>query len=706
MSPRELAWRAGRLGAGAVHRMGPGQRTDAKILTESTQDWDALLQAFRVDAARPVLLDVDRAGRIATANPSQVHALIADADRLLAGERSYFGYPSVNVGPVIDWNHDVLADYHWPALPSARIDHRVASGDPKWIWELNRLQHLPVLAQAWLFTGESAYAETAFDHLDTWIEQNPVGMGIAWRGAFEAAIRAISTSIALQGLRTSPALTPRRYRRIVRMLDASARYCWRDRSRFSSANNHLVGELAGLATVHLLFPELASPAALFELCLQNLAAEAERQILPDGAGAEQAVSYQMFTVELLSIVAVLLRLRRDEVPPQITAAIERSSHYLSSLVGVEDPDPRYGDDDDGFALRLGVEPKRTVRQHLGITAAATGAATRANETTLTAAWFAASLERRLGQRATGVGPPMEAGVHARDGGLVVLRSARRRITMDVGPLGYLSIAAHGHADALSVTLSCEGQDLIVDPGTASYYGNPQWRSVHRGTRAHPTVCVDGVDQSEMGGPFYWSRHAMTRVNSVELDRGVVDAEHHGYRRLDDPVVHRRWLIATPGDATVAVIDLIDGRSDHDIVVSWPLAPGLDAQPTPGGHAVTRDGDSVLQICYAATTPLEFEQVKGDPDSHLGWWSDQLETRTPAWLLGARCRATAPVAVLTLLRTVDTRAITDPVIEMDGVRASATWSEHGVARGLTIDRVLSRAIVNGPFSRAREVVSNP
>ena len=63
--------------------------------------------------------------------------------------------------------------------------------------------------------------------------------------------------------------------------------------------------------------------------------------------------------------------------------------------------------------------------------------------------------------------------------------------MDVGPLGYLSIAAHGHADALAVTLSAEGRELIVDPGTASYYGNPAWRTVHRGTRVHPTVCVDG-----------------------------------------------------------------------------------------------------------------------------------------------------------------------------------------------------------------------
>ena len=200
------------------------------------------------------------------------------------------------------------------------------------------------------------------------------------------------------------------------------------------------------------------------------------------------------------------------MPPQLVAALDRSAQYLVSVVGSDDPDPRYGDDDDSFALRLGAEPKRTVRQHLGIVAAITGnvTAARYGDPTLTAAWIAAALGTRVGEIGAGVGRgETSASVYAPNGGLVVLRTGRRRLTMDVGPLGYLSIAAHGHADALAVTLSVDGRELIVDPGTASYYGNPAWRTVHRGTRAHPTVCVDGVDQSVMGGPFYWSRHAAT-----------------------------------------------------------------------------------------------------------------------------------------------------------------------------------------------------
>lgn len=711
MSPGEMAWRAGRVGHGLIRRFGsPREPTDATMLRTSAPDWATLLHAFREGEARPVLLDQPRASRIATDNPDEVQALLAEADRLVAGERAYFGYATVNIGNPIDWNYDPNTGYRWPAVDGNSIDHRVASSDPKWIWELNRLQHLPLLAQAWLYTGEPRYAEAAFDHLDSWLDQNPTDTGIAWRGAFEAGLRATSVAIALQGLRTSPELTVPRYRRIVRMLDASARRCWRDRSRFSSANNHLVGELTGLLTVHLLFPELAAPASVSRRAIAILTAEAERQILPDGAGAEQSVCYQMLTVELLSVVVTLLRLRGEKPPAEMVGAIERSSRYFSSLVGSDDPDPRYGDDDDGFALRLGAEPKRTVRQHLGIAAAVTGdpQAGRYARPTLTAAWTAEAL-------CTHTGPPDDDTAHetpgsfyAPHGGLAVLRTGQHRLTMDVGPLGYLSIAAHGHADALAVTLSDAGHELIVDPGTASYYGKPAWRAVHRGTRVHPTVCVDGLDQSVIGGSFYWRRHASTTVRSVDLHTGIIDAQHDGYRRLSDPVLHRRWLINPPGDQTIAVVDLLDGSSTHEIDVSWPLHPELDLAPIGSGaalgHLVTREGVPVLQLCYAATAPIRTEQVRGDLDNDVGWCSDRLEARTASWLVGVRCNTTAPTAILTLLRAVDAGTITEPQIVMDGARLTVSWAEHGIAREIRIDRTRPGAVTTGLSAGAEKVVS--
>ena len=50
------------------------------------------------------------------------------------------------------------------------------------------------------------------------------------------------------------------------------------------------------------------------------------------------------------------------------------------------------------------------------------------------------------------------------GGRHPVHGRRRR------PLGYLSLAAHGHADALSVTVSSGGSQPVVDPETGTYFG--------------------------------------------------------------------------------------------------------------------------------------------------------------------------------------------------------------------------------------------
>ncbi|MEU0542784.1 alginate lyase family protein [Nocardia sp. NPDC005978] len=682
MSGPEMLWRAGRLRERLRPRRVSWADAGAELFGGAEPSWPEALLAFRAGTDRPVLLDRDRAAAIAAADPDAVAAVVAAAERVLTGQVRYFGYPAADLGVAVDWNHDPLTGTRWPTANSERIDHRTAAGDPKWIWELNRLQHLPWLAQAWLFTGETRFADAAFEHLDSWVEQQRPGAGIAWRGAFECGVRAISVAVAVQGLRDAPGLTPERYRRYVVLLGESARRCWSERSLFSSANNHLIGELAGLAVVAVLLPEIPAARRWSDDALALLTEHADRQLLPDGAGAEQALAYQIFTVELIGVVHALLALR-GEPPARLAAAIARSSRYLALTVGDTDPDPRYGDDDGGFALRLGPEEIRTVRAHLGIADALVPepAAARAGTPSMTATWLRAA----LGSAASLDAEPMGSG-YAPDGGLVVLRARNRRASVDVGPLGYLSIAAHGHADALALTLAAAGHELIGDPGTASYYGHPGRRAAHRSTRAHATVTVDDLDQSVMGGPFLWRAHAAVRVRAVDLARGVVDAEHDGYTRLADPVVHRRWVIAAPDHPDIVVVDAISGTGTHSARLTWPLHPSLDVRAHGPGHLATRAGTPVLALAYAANHRLETTMVRGDESTDLGWWSERLESREPSWSVGAYCTGGTPLALLSVLTPLCPDAESPHTLKIAhaGDRITAHWITGDARRTVTID----------------------
>lgn len=692
MGGAEVAWRVNRAIDARYHALTQGVQRRENAW-QATLDWSRALDQFRRCTDRPVLLDRQHAARVSQAQPEVRGDVIDAAERSVQRRFSFFGYAEVMLSEPIDWNADPISGARWPSVRASRIDYRTYAGDVKWIWELNRLQHLPWLAQAWLLTSDDRFSRAAFTQLDSWLEQNPPGIGIAWRNPFEVGIRAISIALALQGFRDSDELTVERYRSIVSVLADGAQRCWSDRSRFSSANNHLVGELAGLAVVAMLFPELPGARQWEQQAMSALSVEAGLQILPDGVGAEQAVGYQIFTAELLMIVVALLCQRDGRAPAALLSALQRSADYLAVLVDAADPDPRYGDDDEGFALRLGAEPVRTVRDHLGAVAALTGsdAARQYGNRTWTAEWLDAIRPR------TSSPPECNSSLetvgqhhYAPDGGLVVLRRDDRRVLMDVGPLGYLSIAAHGHADALSVTVSLDGQDIIGDPGAASYYGHPDWRRAHRSTRVHATVEVDGVDQAVAGGAFLWSRHTHTRIRTVDLDRGVVDAEHFGYDRLPNPVTHRRWLVAPSDSDDIVVVDLISGRGRHLVRTSWPVHPALTVVPDTTGHLIHGDQGPLARIESAGTVKLTAEQVRADESNHLGWWSDRLESRRPAFLVGHSHAGELPVVIATVIR----RAADGPAdiqARHRGAAIDVEWRTSGGERRLSINTTLPGAV---------------
>lgn len=680
MQPREVVWHSRRASrsvllsvrpTGSAHPLGDGT---------GPADWSRALESFRSAAGRPVLLDRNRALKIASEHPQDFARLIAAAESAVDMSFEFFGYPMVTLPNPVNWNYDPISSTDWSLTSSSQFGGWAAEGDVKWIWELNRLQHLPLLAEAWLVTGDARYSTAAFSHLDSWIEQNPPGRGVAWRGAFEAGIRAISIAIALQGLRDSPTLTIHRFQRIVGVLAESATRCWENRSLFSSANNHLVGEMTGLAVVAMLIPELHDAKGWELKAVNELSVQACKQIHADGTGAEQSIAYQIFTIELLNLIGVLLTQRDGTAPEPIISAIARSSSFLSSLVDQREPDPRYGDDDGGFALRLGPQRTRPIREHLGIVSALCGhsLAPEAVHDTVDAQWYR---EATLTPSEPKRNPSSDISTCkgsfvAAEGGLVVLRARETRVTVDVGPLGYLSIAAHGHADALAVTVSSDGEEIVTDPGTGSYHGHPDWRTVMRGTGAHATVCVDGQDQSVAAGPFLWSRHAHVRVRGINLEAGVVDAQHDGYRRLPGAVIHRRWVIASPRSRTQLFVDLLTGEQTHRCEQTWPLHPGLDVAPLANGHVVKRRGEPFVQFLYAASASLTQQQIRGDVETHRGWWSDRLESRVPAWWLSATCNAALPLAMVALVSPMDGIDTRNLSVRVAGTSIEVEWSEDG------------------------------
>jgi hypothetical protein len=173
--------------------------------------------------------------------------------------------------------------------------------------------------------------------------------------------------------------------------------------------------------------------------------------------------------------------------------------------------------------------------------------------------------------------------------------------IDAGPHG-IGHGGHGHADALSLTLCTGGRHWIIDSGSFIYIGEGNERNQFRGTRAHNTLRIDKLDQAVPEGPFRWS--SLPQSNATEWVSGETftffSGYHDGYKRLADPVLHRRAIFHLHGEYWL-VRDTVEGSASHQLELYWHLAPDLNVAASPGVLIASSQDEKLLLLSTAANT---------------------------------------------------------------------------------------------------------
>ena len=175
-----------------------------------------------------------------------------------------------------------------------------------------------------------------------------------------------------------------------------------------------------------------------------------------------------------------------------------------------------------------------------------------------------------------------------------------------------------------------GEQCLVDPGTWSYWRELKWRDYFRGTSAHNTVRVDGLDQSVSGGRFMWLRKAACRIECMPGAPGDFDfcGSHDGYLRLPDPVRHRRSVRFDAATSTLVVRDELEASRSHRMELFWHFAPGLEVLLGSEGLRVRgRAFEMRMQVAGdEASHPVCQELVRGCETPPLGWYSPSYESK--------------------------------------------------------------------------------
>jgi hypothetical protein len=564
-------------------------------------------------------------------------ALLADASRILAGEVVLFAGHHVQVGAAPRWNRDPASGVEAPMLfaRDIAITNGAVVGDIKYVWELNRHLHLVRLAQAWAVNGERHYLDGLALQLRSWLDQCPPMRGPNWASSLELGIRLINWSLIwqLQGgedgaLFDGPSGAALR-RDWLASICAHCHAISRHLSRHSSANNHLIGELAGLHVAASTWPFWRQSLRWRQQSRRELEREAIRQFSGDGVNREQAFAYHVFAAEFLCVAGLLGQACGRPFSPDYWSAIQHALRFLHSVRDVGGHVPMVGDADDGAVYRLDplAQDRAALLMALG---EALQQGTPATSPSATVTWLRHAWPGPL-PRITPLAP--DTGWAFPDGGYLLFGAGwgtPREIKgmLDCGPLGYLGIAAHGHADALALTLSVAGQPCLVDPGTYSYWQERNWRDYFRGTSAHNTVRVDGLDQSVSGGRFMWLRKARVAIERMPHSPGIFDfrGAHDGYLRLADPVRHIRAVQFDERTLALTVTDELAAATTHQVEQFWHFAPDLDVRLDGNSLQVQGQGFSMSGAVVGAGLGLEL--VKGQENPPLGWFSGSYETKQP------------------------------------------------------------------------------
>ena len=515
--------------------------------------------------------------------PEKIQLIVQRAERICEHRFDLLGYENIDYGRDIDWHCDRVHGKRAPLKPWFKIRYLdfCEAGDVKVIWELNRHQHLVTLAKAYRITNEERYAAELFRQWYDWQAKNPYPMGVNWASSLEVAFRSLSWLWVCSMLENCP-VVPRSFSAdLLRSLEVSAHHIERYLSTYFSPNTHLLGEGVALFFIGTLCPELKRAACWQQRGWKIILGQAEQQVLADGMYYERSLYYHVYALDFF-LHSWRLAVRNGLVVPQnFLKTIEKMLEVLA-LLSRAGALPSFGDDDGGRLF----DPRRNSREHM-CDPLVTGAVLLgrgdfkacAGELCEEAVWLLGAEAIATFDRLSAE-PAVLSSTALPDSGLYIMGSDQPRehqLIVDAGSQG-TAAPGHGHADALSVQLISDGRPLLVDTGTCEYVGPEGKRKWFRGTAAHNTLRVDGLDQSESQEPFIWK--SLTKTNVELWSRGqkfdFFRGSHDGYQRLELPVVHRRSIFHRKSFFWM-VHDQIDGKGSHKLDVAWHLGAGLVRQ---------------------------------------------------------------------------------------------------------------------------------
>jgi|WetSurMetagenome_2_1015567.scaffolds.fasta_scaffold00898_7 hypothetical protein len=541
----------------------------------------------------------------------------------------------------INWHLDLKSGLEYPRIFSRNIEIKSERyGSAKYIWEVNRMQFLPLLCIEYIKTNDPLYLKLFIKHLSDWESQNPYLIGINWYSNIEVNIRLISWLLCWEILDAEKLMcNEAEFREFVQndwypLIKNHCIYSYNNPSKFSSANNHLISEYAGLfiASSKWKFTESKKWLTYAHAGLEK---EIIKQHSKNGINKEEAAEYIQFITDFFLLSFVIGEKTDRSFSEQFKQQLYKIFCYIYDFLDSKGNFPKYGDEDDGKCFILDFDHKFNNFKSL-----LTSGAIIFDDPVLKSKsngfdiknYFLFGIQGKIAYELISQTENEETSRFYKDEGHFIFRKKENDqeiyLHFDAAPLGFLSIAAHGHADALSFILSVDGHPVFIDSGTYTYHTELEWRRYFIGTLAHNTIRINQKDQAVNGGPTLWIKHYKTSITDLEsggdIDR--IKAKHNGY--LSEDAEHFREITLNRKESEFQIHDTIVVRKNRKMLVEIPFHfhPDIEITQNDEGFYLI-PANSIRKIEFYIDKKLDPVIIKGQIKPEiLGWYSDSFHKK--------------------------------------------------------------------------------
>ncbi len=575
--------------------------------------------------------------------PESKEAIISQANNICEHKFFFLGKQHVYNNQEIDWHYDTNLNFHWPKIHYSKISTTTDTPgtDIKIPWELARLQHFITLGQAYHFTQDEKYAVEFRNQLFSFFNSNPPEVGVNWLCAMEVALRAISLSLSFYFFRSSKSFDLETLMTLLKLLLSHGNFI-EENLEFSYriTSNHYLSDLVGLFFIGLLFPEFKKSKGWLDFALTEILKEMDKQVYADGADWEASISYHALVLELFFYPFLLAKENNLNIENHYWQKLEKMFDFVNAYLKPDGKAPLIGDCDNG---RVVIWQERSANNHAYLLPIASTLfeqerfkiSYQAVEESL---WIFGRLGYDTFESLPITDPPTSSTFP--NAGIYLQRDKDLYMIIDCGEIGINGQGSHAHNDVFSFELFYRDRTFFVDPGSYVYTSDPKARNLFRSTAFHNTVMIDNVEINEINPEqlFTLGNQAKVKINNwvSNSDYDLLDAQHDGYLRLTNGIIHQRQIRFNKILACWLITDLFQGEGQHLFSFFFNFDEHLALELVDKNKVIIVDEENNLSLALVPldTTGLSAEIVERYVSKGYG-------ERAKSWGIVYNLKAVAP-----------------------------------------------------------------